>query len=180
MTGHSDLPLLSIMDKPARQLTNAVGAMERERIFKRNHFHEQLAKLKDLKDFEYPGREKDRLYQADDSKELVIRTLRTEQHPVFHKGTILSGSSTKENVKERNYYSEKIYDAMCFESEAAGVDEKHCLVKRGISDYADGHKEYSWHSYAAGAAAAFARQLLYTITAPEVESMPVADLQRTS
>lgn len=45
--------------------------------------------------------------------------------------------------------------------EAAGVDASiRCLVIRGISDYADSHKNDLWQSYAAGNAAVFARELL--------------------
>lgn len=44
-----------------------------------------------------------------------------------------------------------------------GVNEKHCLVIRGFSDYADSDKSYYWQDYAAATAAAFARQFLLTI-----------------
>jgi hypothetical protein len=51
--------------------------------------------------------------------------------------------------------------ALCVEMEAAGVDaNRQCLVIRGISDYADSHKNDLWKSYAAGNAAAFTRELL--------------------
>ncbi len=180
MDGKSEPPLI-IMDKPDWQLVRAVGALERDlELGDSSPFHEHLIKLKDLERFAFPGREKDRLYQSDGLKQLLKRAPRAHDNPVFHKGTILSGSSTMEKAKDRDDYSKKFYDAMCFETEAAGVDEQHCLVIRGISDYADEDKDYNWQYYAAGAAAAFARQLLDTITAPEVESMPVTDPQRTS
>ncbi len=48
--------------------------------------------------------------------------------------------------------------------EAAGVvDQMQCLVIRGIADYADSHKNQAWQPYAAGTAAAFAREVLLTI-----------------
>ncbi|KAK2759245.1 nacht and ankyrin domain protein [Colletotrichum kahawae] len=48
--------------------------------------------------------------------------------------------------------------------EVAGVDANSpCLVIRGISDYADSHKNDVWKSYAAGNAAVFARHLLEVI-----------------
>lgn len=49
-------------------------------------------------------------------------------------------------------------DILCFEIEAAGIaTEFSCIVIRGISDYADSHKNDAWHRYAAAAAAACAR-----------------------
>lgn len=48
--------------------------------------------------------------------------------------------------------------------EAAGViEDTHCLVIRGIADYADSHKYWSWHNYAAATAAALAREVLCKI-----------------
>ena len=179
--GKSETPLI-IMDKPERQLVRAVGALERDlELGDSSLFHEHLMKLRDLEKFAFPGREKDRLYQPDGSRQLLKRAPRAHDNPVFHKGTILSGSSTMENAKDRDKYSKKFYDAVCFETEAAGVDERHCLVIRGISDYADEDKGYEWQYYAAGAAAAFARELLHAIPPPEAEIIgPVAYSQGTS
>jgi len=57
--------------------------------------------------------------------------------------------------------------------EAAGLMNSFpCLVIRGISDYADTHKNYKWQAHAAGTAAAYAKELLTV--------MPAADLVRTS
>lgn len=54
--------------------------------------------------------------------------------------------------------------------EAAGVDvNRQCLVIRGISDYADSHKNDLWKSYAAGMAAAFTRELLCRVQPQAVE-----------
>jgi hypothetical protein len=43
-----------------------------------------------------------------------------------------------------------------------------CLVIRGICDYADSHKSKGWQAYAAGAAAAYAKELLSVIPPAEV------------
>lgn len=43
------------------------------------------------------------------------------------------------------------------------MDDKRCLIIRGIFDYADSHNNSTWRNYAAGTAAAFAREFLYTI-----------------
>ena len=44
------------------------------------------------------------------------------------------------------------------------MDDKRCLIIRGIGDYADSHKKDLWQNYAAGTAAAFAREFLFTIS----------------
>jgi nucleoside phosphorylase len=44
-----------------------------------------------------------------------------------------------------------------------------CLVIRGISDYADGHKDDTWQAYAALTAAAYAKELLLELSSFEVK-----------
>lgn len=43
------------------------------------------------------------------------------------------------------------------------ADDFLCLVIRGISDYADSHKNQRWLKYAAAMAAAYAKYLLQTV-----------------
>ncbi|KAL4919245.1 hypothetical protein BDW62DRAFT_200123 [Aspergillus aurantiobrunneus] len=58
---------------------------------------------------------------------------------------------------------------LCVDMEAAGVMAfTKCLPIRGISDYADGHKNDDWHAYAALAASVYAKDLLNTMPAPQV------------
>ena len=53
--------------------------------------------------------------------------------------------------------------------EAAGLMNSFpCLVIRGICDYADSHRNDRWQAYAAGAAAAYAKELLSVIPPAEV------------
>ena len=56
-------------------------------------------------------------------------------------------------------------DILCFEMEAAGVilNDFPCLVIRGISDYADSHKNDAWHPYASATASAYAKEILLAI-----------------
>ncbi|RDW79068.1 uncharacterized protein DSM5745_05920 [Aspergillus mulundensis] len=50
---------------------------------------------------------------------------------------------------------------LCFEMEGAGVfSSLPCIVIKGVSDYADSHKDKIWQSYSAGTAAACAKALL--------------------
>ena len=56
-------------------------------------------------------------------------------------------------------------DCICFEMEAAGlVDSFPCLVIRGVSDYADSHKNDRWQGYAAAVASAYAKELLVSMS----------------
>jgi hypothetical protein len=52
------------------------------------------------------------------------------------------------------------------------------LVIRGICDYADSHKNKRWQAYAAGTAAAYAKELLSVIPAAEVVLTPTVDETR--
>lgn len=92
--------------------------------------------------------------------------------PAFHRGTIATGNKVIQNGEERDRLSKQNGNAICFEMEAAGVLlETHCLVIRGISDYADSHKSYFWHNYAAATAAAFAREVLHCMPKKELEGV---------
>lgn len=65
---------------------------------------------------------------------------------------------------------------LCFEMEAAGlVNSFPCLVIRGICDYADSHENKRWQGYAAGTAAACAKEVLSAIPAADVVKTRKAD-----
>jgi hypothetical protein len=52
-----------------------------------------------------------------------------------------------------------------------------CLVVRGISDYADSHRNDVWRAYAAAMTAMYAKEHLYVLAPRMVEAMPkVAEL----
>jgi nucleoside phosphorylase len=87
-----------------------------------------------------------------------------------HYGTIASGNQVIKNAAERDRISKELGGVYCFEMEAAGLMNSFpCLVIRGICDYADSHKNKAWQPYAAGTAAAYAKELLSAIPAVEVE-----------
>lgn len=168
-----DGQLLGFIDKPDRRLLNALGTLMSSHIIGKTKFADHL---KRISRFSHPGLENDRLFEPSylhqtgdtcsscDLRSLVKRPVRKTQDLIFHQGTILSGDSVIKNALLRDRLAKKFYNAMCFEMEAAGVtDMTHCLVIRGISDYSDSHKTHSWQNYAAAAAAAFAREFLYTI-----------------
>lgn len=136
--------------------------------------------------YAYQGSENDRLFQAasgltllpwKSSRPIERRKRPRPEAPTIHYGLIASGNRVMKNGRERDKIVATLKretnggECLCFEMEAAGLmDNFPCLVIRGISDYADSHKGHSWHGYAAMTAAAFARELLHILKAPDVES----------
>jgi hypothetical protein len=143
---------------------------------------------------EHPGSEQDRLFEAAydhpnthsrtcqqcDVTKLIDRDPRKTQDPVIYYGLIGSGNQVLKNSSKRDLLGQQ--DILCVEMEAAGLmDEFPCLVIRGICDYCDSHKNNRWQPYAALAAAAYAKELLGTIQALEIEAASVAlDIIRES
>ena len=93
----------------------------------------------------------------------------SEAEVMVHYGTIASGNRVIKDAAERDRVSAELGDVLCFEMEAAGLMNSFpCIVIRGVSDYADSHKNYKWQPHAAGTAAAYARELLAVIPAADV------------
>jgi nucleoside phosphorylase len=68
------------------------------------------------------------------------------------------------SATQRDAVSADLGGVLCFEMEAAGLMNNFpCLVIRGICDYADSHKNKQWQPYAAGIAAAYAKEVLSVI-----------------
>lgn len=181
--------ILGTIDKSDWRLMNAFGLLENEHILGKTKFQHQFARLRDHEKFAHPGLEHDRLFKAAyhhmgeygsncnacDRNELVHRFPRTEDDKnrfVFHRGRIVSSNTVIRNGERRDQISRKCDGVLCIEMEAAGVDvNRNCLVIRGISNYADSHKDDSWKHHAAGKAAAFTRELLCKIQPDEVKSI---------
>ncbi|KAL3422946.1 Ankyrin repeat domain-containing protein 50-like protein 3 [Phlyctema vagabunda] len=181
----------SYLNKPDRRLSSALGLIITNQECGETKFDQHLNKIisKNAK-FACPGGENDKLFSAKylhgdandcsqcDPSSLVHRPKRLSTNLVFHRSTIVSGNSVMKNGVERDKISKRHNDARCFEMEAAGVmDETRCLVIRGIADYADGHKNWQWHRYAAAAAASFAKEFLLTLRPVVVENLTPAKLQ---
>ena len=172
---------LGILDKPDRRILSALGLLLRNRISGRTRFPEHLKRLEKLASFSHPGLEHDKLFNSTyhhgrrpdcsscDHAQLVERPPRANQDLIFHQGTIVSGDAVMKDPQRRDDISQIYHSAICFETEAAGVmDDKRCLIIRGIANYADSHKDDSWQNYAAGTAAAFAREFLFTIQPQDI------------
>lgn len=96
--------------------------------------------------------------------------VRDSTDPEIHYGIIASGNTLVMDAATRDEIVEHVgEDCLCVEMEAAGLmNHFPCLVIRGISDYADLHKNYRWQRYASATAAAFGQELLRCVPTREL------------
>lgn len=180
-TADGRFEITGTLAKPPRLLLNVVNKVEDKYDYLQEgdddvlkvHLSRFLQYPRLKRDYDRP-RVPDRLFQssfthqpgtvcADHEIDVeVIREARdNKDHIVVHYSTILSGDTLMKNSAERDLLSQKHNNALCLEMEAAGLtDVFPCLVIRGISDYADSHKNDAWQKFAAAAAAAYAREIL--------------------
>ncbi|KIW70019.1 hypothetical protein PV04_02330 [Phialophora macrospora] len=146
--------------------------------------------------YAYPGAEADVLfhpqYEHVGSKDCVncnrsevqVRSTRKVNQPVVHYGLVASSSQLLKNAALRDSlgHGEDRFDVLCVEMESAGImDDFQGLVVRGISDYADSHKNDRWRDYAAASAAAYVKELLIGMSPDKVSSiLPQAQVPSTS
>ncbi|KAL2830848.1 nucleoside phosphorylase domain-containing protein [Aspergillus cavernicola] len=105
----------------------------------------------------------DKLFQADsvhqstdqsceqcDPTRIVPRQPRTNDVPLIFFGLVASGDRVVKSARVRDSITERFnHDVLCFEMEAAGlIHEFPAVAIRGISDYADSHKNNGWQPYA--------------------------------
>jgi tetratricopeptide (TPR) repeat protein/nucleoside phosphorylase len=120
-----------------------------------------------LFDSEYPHASPGSSCASCDRTRSVNRRPRGFDGPVIHYGLIASGDRVIKSAVKRDLNA-ALGEILCFEMEAAGpMTELPCIVIRGISDYADTHKNDAWQCYAAATAAACTKELL-TYAAPIV------------
>jgi nucleoside phosphorylase len=85
--------------------------------------------------------------------------------PKVHSGLIASGDRSLRSAKKRDEIAAS-YDVLAIEMEGKGIGNTgfyegvEWFTVRGISDYGDGHVNWTWRSYASMAAAAYVRALL--------------------
>jgi nucleoside phosphorylase len=185
--------VVGTVQNPEWRLINALGVLKTDHEMEKTSFNSQLQRLQSLrktkKRFTHPGVEHDILFNAAyrhtgeyrlgckdcDQSQVVRRPQRTEEHQkvfVVHSGRIATGNSVIQDAVLRDEIRSRCDGALCVEMEAAGVDaNRSCLVVRGISNYADSHKSDVWRSYAAGKAAAFARELLCRVQPAMIKDM---------
>jgi nucleoside phosphorylase len=97
-----------------------------------------------------------------------------------HYGLIASGNKVIKDATLRDMINKEFDDnVLCFEMQAAGLmDTLPCIVIKGISDYADSHKNKQWQEHAAAVSTAFAKELLeYVDPAFVIEERPAKAIQ---
>ncbi|KAM0547328.1 hypothetical protein ACHAPJ_010464 [Fusarium lateritium] len=125
---------------------------------------------------EYPHIGPDSICDQCDHAQTVKRADRDDTDPVIHYGAIASGNQVIKNSKIRDQLGKQL-GALCFEMEAAGLQDFPCIVIRGVCDYADSHKNKMWQEYAAATAAAFAKELLSAVAPYRVlQEKPIPQL----
>ncbi|KAI3584275.1 nucleoside phosphorylase domain-containing protein [Fusarium oxysporum f. sp. albedinis] len=138
-----------------------LAAMAEKSHLIREHYQRPSADLDELFDAEYQHDSKQDTCVECDKTKLVSRPTRGPV-PKIHYGLIASGDQVIRSATNAAEIGKRMVgDILCFEMEAAGImTELPCIVIRGISDYADSHKNDAWQHYAAAAAAGCAKELL--------------------
>jgi hypothetical protein len=86
----------------------------------------------------------------------------------IHYGLIASGDQVMRSATNAAEINGRVIGSiLCFEMEAVGIMTGYsCIAIRGISDYADSHKNNAWQHYATAAAAACAKEPLSYLKPP--------------
>jgi nucleoside phosphorylase len=176
------LERIGSLNSPPMILLNAVTYVRAMHMRGKSKMLEYLSKLGNLPDFGREAAGSDVLFEAEYDHEggdtcseckqdRSVAPKARRQEVIVHYGTIASGNRVMKNAAERDRVSGELGGVLCFETEAAGLmDNFPCLVIRGISDYADSHKNDQWQMYAAGTAAAYAKEILSVIPSDRVEA----------
>ena len=168
------------MNKPPTVLLTAVSKLETNIIGGKSKLVEILDNMGGK--YRRPGAHYDRLFEPAyrclepsgeclkcETSKLISRPIRIPDQPKIYYGLIASADQVMKDGITRDRISKEAGGVLCFEMEAAGLmDDFPCLVIRGISDYADSHKNKRWQTYAAATAAAYAKELLSVISPTEV------------
>jgi nucleoside phosphorylase len=172
------------LNSPPSILLSAVAKVRANTIRKRSKVAEHIAKLNHIPEFRRDKAGADIQFEATynheggptcDNCKVERQESRqprdSEEEVVIHYGTIASGNQVMRSAAERDKVSAELGGVICFEMEAAGLMNSFpCLVIRGICDYADSHKNKRWQPYAAGTAAAYAKEVLSIIPPSRVEA----------
>jgi nucleoside phosphorylase len=176
------------LNSPPQILLSAVSKVRANDDRGKNKFPEHVSKLSHLPKFKRDNAGPDVLfeamcdhaggqtYESCNMDKPVDRQPREGEEVVVHYGTIASGNQVIKDRRTRDRVSTELGGVLCFEMEAAGLMNIFpCLVIRGICDYADSHKNKKWQAYAAGTAAACAKEVLSVIPTTEVAKSRTAD-----
>ncbi|KAF2800206.1 purine and uridine phosphorylase [Melanomma pulvis-pyrius CBS 109.77] len=177
------------LNSPPQILLAAVAKVQANELRKRSKLSEHVAKLEGIAKFQRSKAGPDVLFKAayDHEGGQTCDRCSVNRHEarlprdngeevVVHYGTIASGNQVMWSAAERDRVSAELGGVLCFEREAAGLMNSFpCLVVRGVSDYADSHKNKRWQAYAAGIAAVYAKEVLLAIPMMEVKNSSTAE-----
>ncbi|KAK1837730.1 g-protein beta wd-40 repeats containing, partial [Colletotrichum chrysophilum] len=182
------------LNSPPQVLLTALSRLQTEHYTRKSQIPQYLSEMVQKtpemkKKFSYQGSSNDCLYQAEyehteqdstydqcERTHMIQRDARDDTDPVIHYGTIASGNQVIKHGKTRDRLATEL-GALCFEMEAAGLQDFPCLIVRGICDYSDSHKNKKWQEYSAATAAAFAKELLSFVRPNKVlEEKPIQQL----
>ncbi|KAF3908991.1 hypothetical protein ABW20_dc0109373 [Dactylellina cionopaga] len=146
-------------------------------LFKSNYNHVVEAPADDNDVNDSNDEEDEDEEEGEESCKLCDQTKIVKRKPrgmQIHYGLIASGNQTiKDGLLRDNLNKDLGGNLLCVEMEAAGLlNDFPCITIRGISDYADSHKDsyIGWQEHAAATAAAFAKELLGCVKASDVEA----------
>ena len=172
---------------PPQILLSAVAKVRANEFRGKSNMLEHISKLGRISKFQRSNAGPDVLFNAsyDHEGSQTCNGCRKDRHEdrqprdeevVSHYGIIASGNQVMKNAVERDRVSAELGGVLCFEMEAAGLMNSFpCLVIRGICDYADSHKNKRWQPYAAGTAAAYAKEVLSVIPPADVAKTQTAE-----
>jgi nucleoside phosphorylase len=181
-TNLSGFKRMGSLNSPPQVLLAAVAKVQANELRGRSKLSEHIAKLNHIPKFRRDKTAPDLLFDAayDHEEGQTCDKCRADRQEsrqprewgeevVVHYGTIASGNQVIKSAAERDKVSVELGGVLCFEMEAAGLMNSFpCLVVRGICDYADSHKNKKWQPYAAGTAAAYAKDALLVIPPTDV------------
>lgn len=182
------------LDAPPAVLLHALARLRASHYRSKGQFFNYLSAFDRLPQFDKAAAGPDLLFEADynhfggptcaqcDHQRVVERPAREGNMVPVHYGNIASGNQVIKDGVTRDRISTELGGVLSFEMEAAGLMNSFpCLVVRGISDYADSHKNKKWQPYAAAAAAACAKEILSNCPALEVREMkPIGETSGSS
>ncbi|KAL2837642.1 purine and uridine phosphorylase [Aspergillus pseudoustus] len=153
--------LATLLQKPGFEQSTYPG-VERDRLFTPKYAHkhndDQACKCAGSSDICEDARHASCEQLGCDTRYLMSRGSRERifQQPAIHFGSIASGDTVMKSGKHRDNIAEKD-GVIAFKMEGAGIwDSLPCVIVKGVSDYADSHKDKQWQPYAAAVAAACA------------------------
>ncbi|KAE8371342.1 nucleoside phosphorylase domain-containing protein [Aspergillus bertholletiae] len=144
-------------NNPPKILLNAISRLEASHERQQIGFMNYVSKLNKVDQFIRQAAGPDLLFKADYDhigedtcvqcdKEMLVKWRPRDKKIMVHYGTIASGNQAIRNALERDRVSSELGGVLFFDMETAGLmNDFPCLVIRGISDYADSHKNKGWH-----------------------------------